>query len=159
MRHGISGRKFNRTTEQRMALLHGLAKSLIKHEQIKTTLPKAKDLRPFVEKMITLGKDGSLANRRRLFSKLRDNDSVRKVFSILAERYKERNGGYLRIVKCGFRVGDTAPAAYIEFIDRDIDAKYVDVEAFEKKMSEKSDNKISKKSEKRVLGEKKDAVV
>lgn len=123
MRHRISGRKFNRRTEQRKALFNSLAKSLIKYEQILTTLPKAKDLRPYVEKMLTVGKDGGLANRRRLFAKLRDDSLVSKVFGDLATRYAGRNGGYTRIVKCGLRRGDMAPMAVIEFIDRDEAAK------------------------------------
>lgn len=123
MRHRISCRKFNRPTEQRMALLNSLAKSLIRYEQITTTLPKAKDLRPYVERMITLGKSGTLADRRRLFSILRDDLLVSKVFSILSDRYSSRCGGYLRIVKCGFRQGDAAPIAVIEFVDRDVAAK------------------------------------
>jgi large subunit ribosomal protein L17 len=104
-------------------LFQSLAKSLLRYEQILTTLPKAKDLRPIVEKMITLGKNPTLANRRNLFSKLRDNDLVSKVFDTLAPRYAERNGGYSRIVKCGFRKGDMAPAAVIELLDRDPSAK------------------------------------
>lgn len=119
MRHRISGRKFNRRTSQRMALFNSLAKSLLKYEQIVTTLPKAKDLRPYVEKMITLGKNNSVANKRNLFAKLRDNSLVTKVFGPLAERYASRNGGYTRIVKCGFREGDMAPIAVIELLDRD----------------------------------------
>jgi large subunit ribosomal protein L17 len=123
MRHRISGRKFNRRTSQRKALFSSLAKSLLKYEQIITTLPKAKDLRPIVEKMITLGKYSTVANRRNLFAKLRDNDLVTKVFGTLAERYADRNGGYIRIVKCGFRKGDMAPIAVIELLDRDESAK------------------------------------
>ncbi len=123
MRHRISGRKFNRRTSQRMALFNSLAKSLLKYEQIVTTLPKAKDLRPYVEKMITLGKNNSIANKRNLFAKLRDNSLVTKVFGPLAERYASRNGGYTRIVKCGFREGDMAPIAVIELLDRDESVK------------------------------------
>lgn len=123
MRHGISGRKFNRRTAQRMALFNSLAKSLLKYEQIITTLPRAKELRSYVEKMITLGKSATLANRRRLFAKLRDDALVAKVFSTFAERYAERTGGYTRIVKAGFRAGDNAPAAVIELLDRDESAK------------------------------------
>jgi large subunit ribosomal protein L17 len=123
MRHRISGRKFNRRTSQRLALFNDLAKSLLKYEQIVTTLPKAKDLRPIVEKMITLGKTSSVANRRNLFAKLRDNNLVAKVFGSLAARYAGRNGGYSRRVKCGFRRGDMAPIAVIELLDRDESAK------------------------------------
>jgi large subunit ribosomal protein L17 len=123
MRHRISGRKFNRRTSQRLALFSSLAKSLLRYEQIVTTLPKAKDLRPLVEKMITLGKTSSVANRRNLFAKLRDNELVAKVFGPLAHRYSDRNGGYTRIVKCGFRKGDMAPIAVVELLDRDQSAK------------------------------------
>lgn len=123
MRHGISGRKFNRDSAQRKAMFNSLAKALLKYEQIVTTLPKAKDLRPYVEKMLTLGKYGTVANRRALFAKLRDNALVTKVFGSLASRYASRNGGYTRIVKCGLRKGDAAPIAVIELIDRDESAK------------------------------------
>lgn len=131
MRHRIKGRKFNRRTSQRLALFNSLAKSLLKYEQIITTLPKAKDLRPYVEKMITLGKTGSVASRRHLFAKLRDNSLVSKVFDTLSERYNNRNGGYTRIVKCGFREGDMAPMAVIELIDRDDAAKVTVVSSTE----------------------------
>ena len=127
MRHRIKGRKFNRRSSERKALFVSLAKSLLRYEQIVTTLPKAKDLRPVVEKMITLGKDNTVASRRNLFSKLRDNGLVAKVFGTLAERYASRNGGYTRIVKCGFRQGDMAPMAVIELLDRDESAKAVAV--------------------------------
>ncbi len=123
MRHRISGRKFNRRSSERKALFVSLAKSLLKYEQIITTLPKAKDLRPVVEKMITLGKNNTVASRRNLFSKLRDDGLVAKVFGALADRYANRNGGYTRIVKCGFRQGDMAPVAVIELLDRDESAK------------------------------------
>jgi large subunit ribosomal protein L17 len=123
MRHGIKGRKFSRRSEHRKSMFNNMAKSLIKHEQIVTTLPKAKDLRPIVEKMITLGKKGDLSARRRLISKLGDNAEVKKVFSTLAKRYEARKGGYVRIMKKGFRQGDCAPMAVIEFVDRDIQAK------------------------------------
>ena len=123
MRHRISGRKFNRRSSERKALFVSLAKSLLKYEQIITTLPKAKDLRPIVEKMITLGKNNTVASRRNLFSKLRDDGLVAKVFGTLADRYANRSGGYTRIVKCGFRQGDMAPVAVIELLDRDESAK------------------------------------
>lgn len=126
MRHRISGRKFNRRSSERKALFVSLAKSLLKYEQIVTTLPKAKDLRPYIEKMITLGKNNTVASRRNLFAKLRDNGLVSKVFGTLAERYASRNGGYTRIVKCGFRQGDMAPIAVIELLDRDESAKVAD---------------------------------
>lgn len=123
MRHRISGRKFNRETAQRKAMFNSLAKALLKYEQIVTTLPKAKDLRSYVERMLTLGKKGTLAGRRQLFADLRDNALVSKVFGPLAARYATRNGGYTRVVKCGFRRGDAAPIAVIELLDRDPSAK------------------------------------
>jgi large subunit ribosomal protein L17 len=123
MRHGMNGRKFNRTTSERRALFAGLASALVKHEQIKTTLPKAKDLRPIVEKMVTLGRRGDLHARRQLFAVLRDEAATSKLIAVLGPRYKERQGGYLRILKAGFRQGDAAPMAVIEFVDRDVSAK------------------------------------
>jgi large subunit ribosomal protein L17 len=126
MRHGLSGRKLNRTKAHRRALFANLANALIKHEQIKTTLPKAKDLRPYVEKLITLAKRGTLHARRQAASKLRDDKVVQKLFSVLGERYKSRNGGYTRVLKAGMRYGDAAPMAIIEFVDRDVNAKGLD---------------------------------
>ncbi|MCA0370581.1 MAG: 50S ribosomal protein L17 [Proteobacteria bacterium] len=123
MRHRIAGRKFSRTSSQRRALLSGLAFSLLDKEQIKTTLPKAKDLRPYVEKLITLGKDGSLSARRRLVGILHSETLASKLIDSIAPRYKERNGGYTRIIKAGFRYGDLAPMAVIELLDRDPSAK------------------------------------
>ena len=123
MRHRISGRKLNRSSAHRKALFKNLAAALIKHEQITTTLPKAKDLRPLVEKMITIGKKGTLHAKRQLISKLPKKADFNKVFNELSERYKERNGGYTRIIKKGFRYGDSAPMAIIEFVDRNIQAK------------------------------------
>ncbi|HSQ97248.1 MAG TPA: 50S ribosomal protein L17 [Rickettsiales bacterium] len=118
MRHGISGRKLNRTSSHRGALLINLANSLLKHEQIKTTLPKAKELKPFVEKIITLGKNNDLHHKRQAISILQDLETVDKVFSNLAKRYENRKGGYTRIMKFGFRSGDSAPMAVIELVDR-----------------------------------------
>ena len=123
MRHGISGRKLNRTSTHRKAMFANMAASLIKHEQIKTTLPKAKDLRPFVERLITLGKRGDLHARRQALSVLRDTKITAKLFEELAERYKDRRGGYTRVLKAGFRYGDMAPMGVIELVDRDPDAK------------------------------------
>lgn len=129
MKHRIKQRKLNRTTPHRQAMLANMAASLVKHEQIKTTLPKAKELRPFVEKLVTLAKQAAdkpettLAKRRQALSKMRDQKQVRKLFDILAERYAGRQGGYTRILKAGFRYGDAAPMAIIEFVDRDISAK------------------------------------
>ena len=122
MRHKVSKRKLNRTSSHRKALLANLAVALIKHEQIKTTLPKAKELAPYVEKLITLGKKGDLSARRRLYSILPEKNWGAKIFDILAERYKERNGGYTRIMKAGYRYGDSAPLAIIELVDRDPEA-------------------------------------
>ena len=122
MRHKVSKRKLNRTSSHRKALLANIAVALIKHEQIKTTLPKAKELAPYVEKLITLGKKGDLTARRRLYSIIPEKNWGAKVFDILAERYKERKGGYTRIMKAGFRYGDSAPMAVIELVDRDPEA-------------------------------------
>ncbi|MEE8271530.1 MAG: 50S ribosomal protein L17 [Alphaproteobacteria bacterium] len=123
MRHGLSGRKLNRSGSHRRAMFANMAAALIKHEQIKTTLPKAKDLRPVVEKLVTLGKKGGLHQRRRAFAMLRDDAMVAKLFDALADRYKDRPGGYTRVLKAGLRYGDAAPMALIEFVDRDPDAK------------------------------------
>lgn len=123
MRHGMSGRKLNRTSSHRKAMFANMAAALLCHEQIKTTLPKAKDLRPIAEKLITLGKRGTLHTRRQAISMIRDEDVVRKLFSVLAERYKDRQGGYVRVLKAGFRYGDCAPMAIIELVDRDPAAK------------------------------------
>ena len=123
MRHGIAHRKFNRRSNQRTALFQHLASALIKHEQIITTLPKAKDLRPIVEKLVTLGKRGDLHARRQAIAEMRDIPMVKKLFEVLGPRYKDRNGGYTRVLKAGFRYGDSAPVAVIEFVDRDVEAK------------------------------------
>ena len=123
MRHGKVHRKLNRTAEHRRAMFANMCAALIKHEQIVTTLPKAKELRPIVEKLITLGKKGGLAMRRQAISEMRDIDMTRKLFDTLATRYKDRQGGYTRIIKAGFRYGDNAAMAVIEFVDRDVDAK------------------------------------
>ncbi len=123
MRHGIAHRKLNRTHEHRRAMFANMAASLITHEQITTTLPKAKELRPIVEKLITLAKKGDLASRRRAASRLRDEAATKKLFDVMGERYKDRAGGYARVLKAGFRYGDNAPIAVIELVDRDVDAK------------------------------------
>ena len=129
MRHGRRQRRLNRTAAHRQAMLANMAAALVKHEQITTTLPKAKELRPFVEKLVTLGKksktkpDSALANRRQIISKMRDIVQAAKVMDVLADRYADRPGGYIRIMKAGFRYGDNAPMAVIEFVDRDEDAK------------------------------------
>jgi large subunit ribosomal protein L17 len=123
MRHQVAGRKLNRTASHRKAMFANMACALIKHEQIFTTLPKAKDLRPIVEKLITAGKAGDLAARRLLISRLRCEKSAEKVLSILAKRYEQRPGGYIRVLKAGFRYGDATPMAIIEFVDRDESAR------------------------------------
>jgi large subunit ribosomal protein L17 len=123
MYHGRAKRRFNRTHEHRKAMFANLSQALIKHEQIVTTLPKAKDLRPVVEKLVTLGKRGDLHARRQAIAQIKDVDLVRKLFDVLGPRYKTRNGGYTRVLKAGFRQGDNAALAVIEFVDRDEDAK------------------------------------
>ena len=129
MRHGIKHRKLNRTSSHRKAMLANMAASLVKHEQIVTTLPKAKELRPYLEKLITMGKqaaanpDRYVAKRRQAIAKMRDETQVKKIFDVLAERYEDRPGGYVRIMKAGFRYGDAAPMAIIELVDRDVTAK------------------------------------
>jgi large subunit ribosomal protein L17 len=123
MYHGRAKRRFNRTAEHRQAMFANIAQALIKHEQITTTLPKAKDLRPVVEKLVTLGKRGDLHARRIAISRLRDADLVKKLIDVLGPRYKDRNGGYTRVMKAGFRPGDNAAMAVIEFVDRDVEAK------------------------------------
>src|SRR5882724_5066680 len=119
MRHGFRGRRFNRTAPHRTSMFANMAAALIKHEQIVTTLPKAKDLRPVVEKLVTLAKKGGLHARRLAMAEVRDETQVKKLFDVLGPRYGERKGGYLRIMKAGFRHGDSAPMAVIEFVDRD----------------------------------------
>src|SRR5688572_26515623 len=123
MRHGKAHRKLGRTTAHRIAMFANMSASLIKHEQIVTTLPKAKELRPVVEKLITLAKRGDLHARRQAISKVRDVEQVGKLFAVLGPRYAGRNGGYIRVLKAGFRYGDNAPLAVIEFVDRDTSAK------------------------------------
>ena len=123
MRHGMNGRKLGRKSAHRKSMFINLSAALIKHEQISTTLPKAKDLRPIVEKLVTLGKRGDLHARRQALSVLKDTGLTEKLFSTLATRYKERKGGYTRVLKAGFRYGDMAPMAIIEFVDRDVSAK------------------------------------
>ena len=136
MKHNVRQKKLNRTTSHRKALLMNLSNALIKHEQITTTLPKAKALRPFVEKIITLGKNGDLKSRRKAISILQDDKNIKKIFDIIADRYKERSGGYTRIVKIGNRFGDNAPTAIIELVDRDEQAKGKDSgPVIEKKIS------------------------
>jgi large subunit ribosomal protein L17 len=126
MRHRNAHRKLNRTAEHRRAMFANMAAALIKHEQIVTTLPKAKDLRPIVEKLVTLGKRGDLHARRQAISEMRDIAMVKKLFDVIGPRYKDRNGGYTRVIKAGYRYGDSAPVAVIEFVDRDEAAKGLD---------------------------------
>ena len=137
MRHGNSNRKLNRTHEHRKAMYANMVCSLIEHEQIQTTLPKAKELKKIIDKYITLGKKGSLHSRRQAISRLKQNSAVIKLFETLAPRYKERNGGYTRVLKAGFRYGDAAPLAVIEFVDRDVSAKG----AKDKELQETIENK------------------
>ena len=142
MRHGFANKKLNRTSEHRKALLKNMLNSLVKYEQIKTTLPKAKFLKPQVEKLITLGKKDTLQTTKRLVSQLQDINSANKVKKTLSKRYEKRAGGYTRIIKAGFRYGDNAPMAIIEFVDRDVEAKRVDKK---KKDVAKEDNKKEEK--------------
>ncbi len=144
MRHRLSGRKLNRTSAHRKAMFKNLAASLIKYEQITTTLPKAKDLRPIVEKMITIGKKGSLHARRQLISKLPRDAKINKLFDEFPERYKNRSGGYIRILKKGYRYGDAAPLAVVELVDRDQSQKDQDVPI---KNKDNKDNKVDKNIE------------
>ena len=146
MRHKLKGRKLNRTSSHRKALFGNMANSLITHEQIKTTLPKAKELRGIVEKLITIGKKGGLHARRQLISRLQNNENASKVIEALADRYKSRPGGYTRILKAGFRYGDSAPMAVIELVDRSVepivaDEKAAKVAAPKKKEEAKKDKK------------------
>ena len=139
MRHGMANKKLNRTSEHRKALLKNMLNSLVKYEQIKTTLPKAKFLKPQADKLITWGKKDSLHNTKLLVSKLQDITSANKVRKKLSKRYEKRSGGYTRIIKAGFRYGDNAPMAIIEFVDRDVEAKRIDKK--KKSPSEKADKK------------------
>ena len=141
MKHNITHRKLNRSSSHRKALLMNLSNALLKHEQITTTLPKAKELRPYVEKIITLGKKGDLQSKRKAISILQDEKNAKKVFDIYSKRYKDRIGGYTRIVKLGNRFGDNAPTAIIELVDRDVDAKGKDSgPVIEKKSTEEEQN-------------------
>ena len=143
MRHKIAYRKLNRTTEHRKSLFKNMLNSLIKYEQIRTTLPKAKELKPKIDKVITLGKRKNLQSKKNLFSQLQSKESVNKLLNILSQRYLKRNGGYSRVVKAGFRYGDDAPMAIIELVDKNPEAKKVDVP---KKKEEVSAQKKEQKS-------------
>ena len=147
MRHNYSGRKLNRKSSHRSALLKNLSKSLITHEQIETTLPKAKDLRPFVEKILTMGKNNCLASKRKVFAYMRDKKLVDKIFNVLAKRYQKRNGGYVRILKSGFRYGDAAPKAIIELVERDSAAKGYDDKIRLKEKNKENENQVDQKIE------------
>ena len=145
MRHGMANKKLNRTSEHRKALLKNMLNSLVKYEQIKTTLPKAKFLKPQADKLITLGKKESLHNTKMLVSQLQDIKSANKIKKTLSKRYEKRSGGYTRIIKAGFRYGDNAPMAIIEFVDRDVEAKRVDKKKKEptKEADKKEDKKVA----------------
>ena len=143
MRHKLGYKKLNRTSEHRKALIKNMLNSLIKYEQITTTLPKAKVLKPQADKIITLGKKVSLQNTKALFSKLQDSKSTSKVIKTLSKRYEKRNGGYTRIIKAGFRYGDNAPLAVIEFVDRDVQAKRVDRKKKDTPKDTKEDKKLA----------------
>ena len=144
MRHGLANKKLNRTSEHRKALLKNMLNSLVKYEQIKTTLPKAKFLKPQADKLITLGKKDSLHNTKMLVSQLQDIKSANKVKKTLSKRYEKRSGGYTRIIKAGFRYGDNAPMAIIEFVDRDLEAKRVDKK--KKDLTKDAEKKEEKKT-------------
>mgnify|MGYP001233979853 FL=1 len=148
MRHKLAYRKLNRTSEHRKALFKNMLNSLIKYEQIMTTLPKAKELKPKIDKVITLGKKNSLQSKKDLFAKLQSKNSVDKIIKTLSQRYVKRNGGYSRVLRAGYRYGDDAPMAIIELIDRDINAKKVDIKKKPEQKTEKEDPKkeITKKS-------------
>ena len=152
MYHGRAKRRFNRTAEHRKAMFANMAQALIKHEQIETTLPKAKELKPLIDRLITLGKKGGLANRRLAMSRLRDETQVKKLFDVLGKRYQDRDGGYCRVMKAGFRFGDNAAMAFIELVDRDRSAKGKDsgpeqnLEAQEHDTPPKADNKPKKRA-------------
>ena len=146
MRHKFGYKKLNRTSEHRKALIKNMLNSLVKYEQITTTLPKAKALKPQADKLITLGKKDTLQNTKTLISKLQDESSASKIRKTLSKRYEKRNGGYTRIIKAGFRYGDKAPVAIIEFVDRDLEAKKVD----KKKADTKNEAEKSKKEEKKA---------
>ena len=142
MRHNLSGRKLNRTSSHRKVLLINLSNALIKHEQITTTLPKAKELKPFIEKIISLGKKGDLSSKKKAFSILNEKKNIKKIFEVFSKRYEKRQGGYTRIVKIGNRFGDNAPTAIIELVDRDISAKGMDSGPVIKKKKEEEEQQI-----------------
>jgi len=150
MRHRIAHRKLNRTSEHRKALFKNMLNSLIKYEQITTTLPKAKELKPQIDKVITLGKKKNLQAKKNLFSRLQNKSSVTKLVKILSGRYEKRNGGYSRVMKAGFRYGDDAPMAVIELVDRDVNAKKVDIKKKTDSKNKESTPKKTDETEKKV---------
>jgi len=149
MRHLLGYRKLNRTSEHRKALFKNMLNSLIKYEQITTTLPKAKELKPKIDKVITLGKKKSLQSKKNLFDQLQSKSSVDKLSKVLSQRYEKRKGGYSRVIKAGFRYGDDAPLAIIELVDRDVEAKKVDIKKKVEETSKKSSETKSKVTEKK----------
>tara|TARA_Y200000002_G_scaffold33816_1_gene24844 strand:- start:988 stop:1437 length:450 start_codon:yes stop_codon:yes gene_type:complete len=149
MRHKLTNRKLNRTSEHRKALIKNMLNALIKHEQIETTLPKAKELKIAIDKIITLGKKNSLSSKRILLSKLQDQNIVKKLTTTLIKRYEKRSGGYSRIVKSGYRYGDNAPKAYIELVDKDFNAKGQDSGPTQKKIENKEQEKVESKKDKK----------
>jgi len=155
MRHKLAHRKLNRTSEHRKALFKNMLNSLIKYEQITTTLPKAKELKPKIDKVITLGKKNNLQSKKNLFSRLQDKSSVDKLIKTLSQRYVKRSGGYSRVIRAGFRYGDDAPMAVIELVDRDVEAKKIDVKkkSEEKEITKKPSPKV-KETEKKVKSRK-----
>jgi large subunit ribosomal protein L17 len=147
MRHGHGYRKLNRTSEHRKAMFQNMINSLIKHEQIQTTVPKAKELKSIIDKIITIGKKNTLAAKKNLFYKLQDKNSVTKLTTVLSKRYEKRNGGYCRVVKSGFRFGDNAPTAFIELVDKDFNAKGQDSGPVQKKKQDQENTEIEKSPE------------
>ena len=154
MRHKLAYRKLNRTSEHRKALFQNMLNSLIKYEQITTTLPKAKELKPKIDKVITLGKKRNLQSKKNLFSKLQDKNSVDKLIKTLSQRYEKRKGGYSRIVRAGFRYGDDAPMAIIELVDRDVQAKKIDIKKKPEKSSKEVTESKTKSLDKKVKSKK-----
>ena len=154
MRHKLAYRKLNRTSEHRKALFKNMLNSLIKYEQITTTLPKAKELKPQIDKVITLGKKNSLASKKNLFAQLQSKSSVDKLVKNLSQRYVKRNGGYSRVIRAGFRYGDDAPMAIIELIDRDFQAKKIDIKKKSQETEKKTPDSKTKVSEKKIQSKK-----
>ena len=154
MRHKLAYRKLNRTSEHRKALFKNMLNSLIKYEQITTTLPKAKELKPQIDKVITLGKKNSLASKKNLFAQLQSKSSVDKLVKNLSQRYGKRNGGYSRVIRAGFRYGDDAPMAVIELIDRDLQAKKIDIKKKSQETEKKTPDTKTKVSEKKIQSKK-----